>query len=231
MRTLNAETMTRTSLIRSTLMAGAAAALAISALTGTTASAMVPEASSQPANVLMAADADGRAVEVTTAVTAGGRQGLAAEVAGNLVAVHSGKCLDVVGGPTATGNGVPIQQWDCLGSTQANQIWNIQNEIYAGGYYYYNLVAAHGGKCLDVVGGPTATGNGVPIQQWDCLGSDQTNQQWRLVTTKLGLRIIARHSGKCLDVTGGTGATDNGVAIQQWDCLGITQTNQLWYRY
>ena len=133
MRTLNAETMTGSSLIRSTLMVGAAAALSLSALTGTAASAMVPAASPRPANVLMAADADGRAVEVTAAVTAGGQQGLAAEVAGNLVAVHSGKCLDVVGGPTATGNDVPIQQWDCLGSTQTNQIWNFQTEIYAGG--------------------------------------------------------------------------------------------------
>ena len=231
MRTLNAETMTGSSLLRSTLMAGAAAALTLSTLTGTTASAMAPAASSRPANVLMATDADGRAVEVTTAVTASGQQGLAAEVAGNLVAVHSGRCLDVVGGPPATGNGVPIQQWDCLGSTQTNQIWNFQNETYAGGYYYYNLVAANSGKCLDVVGGPTATDNGVPIQQWDCLGSTQTNQQWRVVTIKLGLQIIARHSGKCLDVTGGTAATDNGVPIQQWDCLGVTQTNQLWYHY
>jgi len=208
MRTLNAETMTGSSLIRAALMAGA---LALSTSTGTTASAMVPAASPQAANVLMAT--------------------AAAEVPGNLVAAHSGRCLDVVGGPAATGNGVAIQQWDCLGSTQTNQIWSFENETLANGYYYYNLVASHSGKCLDVVGGPTATDNGVPIQQWDCLGSTQTNQQWRRVTTKLGTQIIARHSGKCLDVTGGTGAIDNGVALQQWDCLGVAQTNQLWYRY
>jgi glucosylceramidase len=164
------------------------------------------------------------------ATTVSQRQ-LALEVTGNIEAAHSGRCLDVTGGITATGNGVPIQQYDCLGSTATNQIWTFQNEIDTGGYVFYNIVATHSGKCLDVTGGTGATGNGVPIQQYTCLGSAQTNQQWRIVTTKLGQQIIARHSGLCLDVTGGTGATGNGVPIQQYDCLGILATNQLWYRF
>lgn len=44
---------------------------------------------------------------------------------------------------------------------------------------YYQVVAQSSGKCLDVNGGPAATGNGAGVQQWTCLGG--TNQQWKLV--------------------------------------------------
>ncbi|MFD9359789.1 RICIN domain-containing protein, partial [Streptomyces sp. NPDC060031] len=30
-------------------------------------------------------------------------------------AVHSGKCLDVAGGTSATGDGADVHQWTCLG--------------------------------------------------------------------------------------------------------------------
>ncbi len=163
-------------MLRSVPTAGVAAAFTLIALMGSAAFGMVPAGSSRPSHVLMATDADGRAIKVTSAVAADGQLGLGVNVAGNLVAVHSDKCLDVTGGTGATRNGTPIQQYDCLGSTQ-------------------------------------------------------TNQQWRLVVLKIGLQFIARHSGKCLDVYGGTGATGNGVPVQQYDCLGITQTNQLWHRY
>ncbi len=219
-------------MLRSVPTAGVAAAFTLIALMGSAAFGMVPAGSSRPSHVLMATDADGRAIKVTSAVAADGQLGLGVNVAGNLVAVHSDKCLDVTGGTGATRNGTPIQQYDCLGSTQTNQIWSFQNEFDAAdGYRYFNIVAAHSGKCLDVTGGIGATGNHVPVQQYDCLGSTQTNQQWRLVVLKIGLQFIARHSGKCLDVYGGTGATGNGVPVQQYDCLGITQTNQLWHRY
>ena len=36
------------------------------------------------------------------------------------------------------------------------------------------------GKCLDVMGGPSATSNGVGVQQWSCWGS--ANQAWQLVS-------------------------------------------------
>ena len=40
-----------------------------------------------------------------------------------LKAVHSGKCLDVAGGPRAVRKGSNIHQWDCWNGT--NQKWNI----------------------------------------------------------------------------------------------------------
>ncbi|WFB05764.1 RICIN domain-containing protein [Streptomyces sp. LX-29] len=39
----------------------------------------------------------------------------------NIVAAHSGKCLDVAGAGTA--NGTNVFQWDCLGLNQLNQRW------------------------------------------------------------------------------------------------------------
>jgi len=91
---------------------------------------------------------------------------------------------------------------------------------------WYNIVARHSGRCLDVTGGVAATGNGIKLQQWDCLGTD--NQKWGLYPTSNGYyyRIIARNSAKALDVEGGVGATANGVRIQQWDYLD--QDNQKW---
>jgi hypothetical protein len=141
-------------------------------------------------------------------------------------AVHSGKCLDVAGGTGATGNGVNVHQWTCLGATQTNQHWYLTD---AGNGTYY-IHARHSGKCLDVAGGTGATGDGANVQQWTCLGPAQTNQRWYLTTTGNGTYSIrAVHSNKCLDVAGGTGATGDGINVQQWTCLGPAQTNQRWY--
>src|SRR3954453_6179760 len=86
----------------------------------------------------------------------------------------------------------------------------------------YMLRAAHSSKCLDVTGGPAATGSGVAVQQFGCLGADQTNQQWYFTPAGDGATyfVKAGNSGKCLDVTGGVDATANGVRIQQFACQG-----------
>jgi hypothetical protein len=137
----------------------------------------------------------------------------------NLVAKHSGACLDVTGGETAIANGAPIQQWQPWGGR--NQAWQFQPV----GDGSYHLVASHSGRCLDVAGGPTAMGNGVALQQWDDVGGD--NQKWYLVPVEDGFcRIVAKHSGKCLDVRGGPTATANGAVVQQYDYLG--GDNQKW---
>jgi hypothetical protein len=131
------------------------------------------------------------------------------------------KCLDVTGGPTATGNGVPVQQWDCLPSHPHNQLWFF---VDAGNNFETAYVLAlHSHKCLDVVGGPGATANGTPLQQWDCLGFGQTNQRW--ITQGNG-NITAVHSGKCLDVR--DASSMNGAGIQQWDCFSPPMANQVW---
>jgi hypothetical protein len=145
----------------------------------------------------------------------------------NIRAAHSNKCMDVRGGTGATGNGVVVQQWQCLGAGQTNQHWYLQD---TGDALTYYVVARHSGKCLDVRGGSGATGNGVPLQQWQCLGYAQSNQRWYLTSFPIGtFNLRAAHSARCADVTGGTGATGNGVPLQQWQCLGYAQSNQRWY--
>jgi hypothetical protein len=148
----------------------------------------------------------------------------------NVRAQNSNKCLDVRGGTGATGDGSPVQIWDCYGAAQTNQQWYFQD---TGDPFVYNLIVRHSGRCLDIAGGTGAVYNGNIAQQWGCLGYYQTNQKWLLSEYTVDGRTIyklnAMHSGKCLDVTGGTGAINNGTQVQQWDCLGDAQTNQRWY--
>lgn len=203
------------------VLIGAIAAAGTAAMAGTTAPAAyaygVTSAAAPPAGV--APDADVRRDGTVRLLSTGPL---------TIRAAHSKKCLDVTGGVGALGDGVPVQQWQCLGPGQTNQQWYLTATGDGSSYY---VTARHSGKCLDVAGGVGATANGIGVQQWQCLGYHQENQRWRLYSADGGMTIylIAVHSGKCLDVTGGTGATDNGIRVQQWQCLGYAQTNQRWY--
>jgi glucose/arabinose dehydrogenase len=130
-----------------------------------------------------------------------------------IVARHSGKCLDVSGGSPATG--AAVLQWSCVGVP--NQHWQI---IDVGGGYS-KIVARHSGKVLDVSNGSLA--NGAAVWQWDENGTPA--QQWQITSIGGGYsKIIARHSGKALDVP--NLSTDNGVQIIQWDY--VAEFNQQW---
>jgi ricin-type beta-trefoil lectin protein len=84
-----------------------------------------------------------------------------------IVNVNSGKCLDVQA--ASKSNGAPLQQWDCNGEKHQRFFIHDQERI----------VPTHDfSKCLDVTGGPDATGNGVRIQQWTCLSNYPTNQSF-----------------------------------------------------
>lgn len=85
----------------------------------------------------------------------------------------SGKCLDIHLGNIGR-NGAKVQQWDCKGSRQTNQLWTLKPMG-----KYYQIVSAHSGKCLDVHLGDIGR-NGAKVQQWDCKGSRQTNQLWTI---------------------------------------------------
>ncbi len=133
----------------------------------------------------------------------------------DIVALHSGKCLDVANGSAS--DGANVMQWWCWGGH--NQQWTIVN----AGDGYYKVVARHSGKCLDVVNWSTA--DGANVQQWPCPGRGTTNQQWRLVGNGDGsYQLVARHSGKCLDVAAMSSA--DGANVQQWSCWG--GANQKW---
>lgn len=131
----------------------------------------------------------------------------------NITAKHSGKCLDVSGGPGSVGNGVQVIQWDCNGGE--NQQWTLTHV----GDNYYKILAKHSGKGLDVFGGIFSLGNGVIVVQWDY--NAWAHQMWKLIPVGEGYyKILARHSGKSLEIDGGPGAIANGVRAQQWDYVG-----------
>jgi hypothetical protein len=81
----------------------------------------------------------------------------------NEVKINStGKCVDVTGAGTA--DAVPLQEWDCLGANQANQLWKVV-EV-SGQPGWFGLVAKHSGKCAEVAGASIA--NGALFRQWYC---------------------------------------------------------------
>ncbi len=84
-----------------------------------------------------------------------------------IVAMHSGRCLDVHS--TSRDNGAPVIQSDCHGG--ANQQWRLETVV-----SYHKSIASHSGKCLDV---HSASGSsGARIIQWDCHGG--ANQLWSI---------------------------------------------------
>ncbi|WP_175439315.1 RICIN domain-containing protein [Streptomyces vilmorinianum] len=86
---------------------------------------------------------------------------------------------------------------------------------------WYEVVARHSDKCLDVAWASPA--DGANVIQWGCSG--QGNQQWRLIPQGDGMyQIVARHSRKCLDVE--QAGVHSGANVIQWGCWG--GTNQLW---
>jgi len=130
-----------------------------------------------------------------------------------IVAKHSGKCLDVEG--ARPDDGTNVQQWACGGGP--NQRWRLVSV----GDGYYKIVAVHSGKCLDVAG--ASYDDGANVIQWRCHGGD--NQLWRIERVGDAYRIIAKHSGKALDVEGAS--PRNGANVQVWRYGG--GPNQLWY--
>jgi glucosylceramidase len=123
---------------------------------------------------------------------------------------NSGDCVDDTNGGTA--NGTAVQQWACYAGS-ANQEWQFQP---ASGGYYQVVSRNAPTESWDVTGGPSATGNGTPIQLWSATGG--TNQQWLPTLQSDGsYTFTARNSGsECLDVT--NRSTANGTQLQQWSC-------------
>ena len=137
-----------------------------------------------------------------------------------VVAKHSGKCLDVRGGPAATQIGALIEQWECTGAS--NQSWTLLDV--GGGAV--ELVAQHSGKCAEVDSDSAIPADGTAIKQAACTGSER--QRW--IAQGAGatgeLKLVHSRSGKCLDVTGGPAAKGNGPLLELWQCTGAN--NQTW---
>ncbi|MFI7541682.1 glycosyl hydrolase [Actinoplanes sp. NPDC049599] len=141
----------------------------------------------------------GRSVLIVASLLAVLTAGLAAVPtaragSGTAVVGAAGRCLDVTW--SQTGNGTPVQLYDCNGTGAQN--WTVPDN--------QGPVRALG-KCLDVAGASSA--DGTPVQLFDCNGTGA--QQWRLADK----RLINTGSGKCLDAHGGSGS---GTPLQLWAC-------------
>ncbi|MFJ3931364.1 MULTISPECIES: RICIN domain-containing protein [unclassified Streptomyces] len=123
---------------------------------------------------------------------------------GEIVGVHSGKCVEVRGGSTK--DGAPIQLNACSGA--ANQSWKL----------YPDKTLRVLGRCMDVQYAKTENGSLVGLNSCH----QGLNQKWELLPGGL-LRSV--HSGRCLDALGW--ATKNGARLGIWDCTPH-HTNQQW---
>ncbi len=74
------------------------------------------------------------------------------------------------------------------------------------------IIAAPGGKCVDVSGDDTG-GNGTPVQLWDCQPA-AVDQHWSIEPDGT-LRTL----GRCLDINGN--ATAAFTPVELWDCNGV----------
>jgi hypothetical protein len=90
-----------------------------------------------------------------------------------LQVASSHKCIDIEG--ASTGNRARAQQYTCHGGD--NQLFRLVDVSYDYSRIYYELVAKHSGKCLDVEG-DLVTDN-AKVWQYTC--DEGYNQQWALV--------------------------------------------------
>jgi endoglucanase len=128
-----------------------------------------------------------------------------------VVALHSGKCVDVANASVA--HAASVVQGTCWRG--GNQKWRLQD----AGNGYYDIIVQHSGKCLDVANASLA--HAAPVVQGNCWGG--ANQRWRLneVGTSGGYpfyEVLAQHSGKCLDVE--NASLSHAAPIVQADCWG-----------
>jgi hypothetical protein len=137
----------------------------------------------------------------------------------NIISKNSGKCLDVPWSSStnwAQNPGQTLQQWTCWGGDmQKFQIIPVN-----GGYQITSKIS---GLQLDILGGPDAIGDGIPLIQYPYWGG--ANEIFQVNPTEDGYYTINPVStGKCVDVSGVS--TADGAPVWQWTCYG--GDNQKW---
>ena len=139
-----------------------------------------------------------------------------------VVNTNSGDCVDDTNGSTA--NGTAVQQWAC-GTGNANQEWQFQPT--SGGYYQV-ATRNNASEAWDVTGGPSATGNGTPIQLWSATAAAPTSSGCpRCNPTAPTPSPPATAATNAW--TSPTARPSNGTQLQQWACTAgdTAQTFQL----
>ncbi|MFE6872150.1 RICIN domain-containing protein [Kitasatospora sp. NPDC057692] len=119
-----------------------------------------------------------------------------------ILALHSGKCLEIA--DWRTDDGAPLRQWSCTGGD--NQKWRFN----ADG----TIVNVHSGKCLEVPGWKFQAG--VQVGQWTCHGGG--NQKWEGVNRIPELHSLAIVSSSAWDLVFDVAgvSTDDGAPVLLW---------------
>lgn len=123
---------------------------------------------------------------------------------GPIQASHSGLCLTVPGGNTATGT--QLDQEPCNGS--AAQTWQVKP--FGNGFTVINQAT---GQCVD---SQISNAQGGAVIQWSCNGS--TQQTWSAKAQGPGFALVTAYSSQCLDVFSAN--TASGTKLIQWGCTG-----------
>ncbi|HKU15350.1 MAG TPA: ricin-type beta-trefoil lectin domain protein [Steroidobacteraceae bacterium] len=135
-----------------------------------------------------------------------------------VIAKHSGKCLDVNGGPQEKDDDAFIDQWTCNEGAW-NQFWTARD----AGNQQVRLVAQNSGKCLQPRNG--TVDNSTPIVQMTC-NSAATTQLWSLQGTATAgeYKLVHAASSKCIDIRQSL-QTDGAEALL-FTCKTVNEANQ-----
>lgn len=129
-----------------------------------------------------------------------------------VVAVHSGKCVDVAW--AGLQDGANIQQTGCNGNTA--QVFDVIDT----GEGWYKLTNINSGKVMDVAGNSTV--EGANVQQWSDNGTGAQRFAIRHGSVN-AYTLTNKTSGKCVDVVGAH--TYDGANVAQWWCAGVANQN------
>ncbi|GLZ16337.1 hypothetical protein Acsp04_65720 [Actinomadura sp. NBRC 104425] len=143
--------------------------------------------------------------------------------------VMTGLCADVPG----YGNGKldgPVEQYNCDGTKNDNQLWDlVVNQKGAGpnGVDLFTIRNSKDGLCMDLpdYGRPVKTAQ---VTEWHCNPGSGDNQMWYLDKKKDGQFWIRNHSsgGLCLDVAGVKGSGGPAAKLTLYPCT--IEGDHLW---
>jgi hypothetical protein len=131
----------------------------------------------------------------------------------SIIAVHSGKALEIEGGVSGKANGLALQQNEPTGA--ANQLFQFK-QVQSG---FFQITVKHSGKVLEIRG--NSLKDHASVQQNEFNGKDY--QLFTLVRETTGnYRIIARSSGYGFDVLGGVKSTGNNIPVVAYPATGAS---------
>lgn len=130
----------------------------------------------------------------------------------NIIASHSGLCLEAQG--SSVEPGAPIVQANCTG--QPGAVWQVR--VSSAGSGSVNLYNPNSGMCAELV----ATGGAGTLRQAPCDGQSKVSFLLEDRTTHVWIQPLSSNPARCLEVTGGSHTS--GTAVHLAECHGQSGT-------